>query len=261
MVRSQHGKLNLLWLIQFKLKVEKYQPKYIPDKSFFTHFLRFMFFVVCPATGWTQQNLFNVPSVEITQKDKVFFQQQFNIGANNGNSNTTVDYGLGNNLEIGINLFNMDLYPTGNTIINPYFLVNFQKAFEISNGYKLSVGTQTGITPPFFHPDILLPSFSYFNNAFDLGRWGKYYLGVYYANKAYVGPGSNVGLMTGLDFPILEGKVHFMADLITGNNDIGVAVIGVVYYFSSHLQLSLGAQIPSPGSANGYGMVFEITKL
>lgn len=208
-----------------------------------------------------QQNLFNVPSAEITQEGKVFFQQQFNIGADTGNSNTTVDYGLGNNWEVGINLFNLDLYPTDSTMHNPHFLANFQKAFDITDTYKLSFGTQTGITPPLYHSNMSIPSFSYLNNAFDSGRWGKYYLGVYYANKAYAGSGSNVGLMAGVEIPLLEGKVHFMGDVLAGNNDLSVGVVGLVWFLPSNWQLSIGAQLPVPGSNNDYGMVFEITKL
>jgi hypothetical protein len=216
---------------------------------------------VLPCAGWAQQNLFNVPSSDITEKNKIFFQQQFNIGSVAGNSNTTIDYGLGNNLEIGINLFNLDLYPTNSGIHNPHFLVNIQKAFDITDSYKMSFGTQTGITPPLYHSNIAVPSFSYLNNAFDLERWGKYYLGVYYANHAYAGPGNNVGLMAGVDFPIFKGKVHLMGDLMTGNNDISVGVVGAVFYLPNNWQLSFGAQLPAPGSNNDYGMVFEITKL
>jgi hypothetical protein len=216
---------------------------------------------ILPCAGWAQQNLFNVPSSDITQKNKFFFQQQFNIGAAAGNSNTTIDYGLGTNLEVGINLFNLDLYPTDSGIHNPHFLLNFQKAFSITESYKMSLGTQTGITPPLYHAKIEVPSFSYLNNAFDLDQWGKYYLGVYYANHAYAGSGNNVGLMAGLEIPLVEGKVHLMGDLMTGNNDISVAVVGAVFYLPSSWQLSFGAQLPAPGSNNDYGMVFEITKL
>jgi hypothetical protein len=214
-----------------------------------------------PRIGATQQNLFNVPSSEITKENKFFFQQQFNIGALAGNSNTTVDYGLGNNLEVGVNLFNLDIYPTNSSIHNPHFLLNFQKAFEITENFKISVGTQTGFTPPIYHPNITIPSFSYLSNAVDLDKWGKYYLGAYYANHAYAGFGDSFGAMAGAEIPLIEGKVHLMGDLMTGKNDIGVAVVGVVFYLPSAWQLSFGTQLPAPGSNNDYGMVFEITKL
>jgi hypothetical protein len=162
---------------------------------------------------------------------------------------------------VGINLFNLDLYPTNGERHNPHFLVNFQKAFNITEAYKMSFGTQTGLTLPVYQAKITVPSFSYLNNAFDLGQWGKYYLGGYYANHAYAGPGNNVGLMAGVDLPILKGKVHLMGDLMTGNNDISVAVVGAVFYLPSNWQLSFGAQLPMPRGHNDYGMVFEITKL
>ncbi len=46
-----------------------------------------------------------------------------------------------------------------------------------------------------------------------------------------------------------------MADLMRGNNAVGVAVV----YLSDNWQLSLGEQLPSSDSDNDYGMVFEIT--
>lgn len=213
-----------------------------------------------PELGWAQQNLFNVPSTDITLDGQFFFQQQFNIGALVGSSNITIDYGLGNNWEVGINIFNVDLYPANNQQ-NPHFLFNFQKAFDITKFYKVSFGTQTGITPPVYRSLIEFPSLTYVNNAFDLDKWGKLYLGGYYANNAYAGSGNSLGVMTGFDFPIMKGKVHLMGDWITGNNAIGVAVVGAVFYMPRKWQLSFGAQLPSPESHNDYGMVFEITKL
>ncbi len=60
---------------------------------------------------------------------------------------------------------------------NPHFLINFQKAFNVTDSYKVSFGTKTGITPPLYHSNIAVPSFTYLENAFDLNQWGKYYLG------------------------------------------------------------------------------------
>ncbi|MDD2724251.1 MAG: hypothetical protein PHH59_09560 [Methylovulum sp.] len=213
-----------------------------------------------PIPGKAQQNLFNVPSSEITQENTVFFQQQFNF-AKSDTSNTTIDYGLGNNLEVGINLFNVNLYTPSDTVANPNFLLNFQKAFNITAAYKISFGTQTGFTPPVHNNSLQIPSFSYFSNAVDWARLGKYYLGAYYANSAYAGSNDAIGLMAGVELPMLENKVHLMGDLLSGNNDIGVAVIGLVFYLSDNWQLSIGAQLPPPNSHNDFGTVFEITKL
>src|SRR5664279_3491542 len=84
-------------------------------------------FISCnfPVAGLAQQNLFNAPSSEITENNEIFFQQQFNFSTISGNGNTTLDYGLGNDLEVGINIFNLDLYPTNGYLQNPHLLFNF----------------------------------------------------------------------------------------------------------------------------------------
>ncbi|MDD5275798.1 MAG: hypothetical protein PHR16_06920 [Methylovulum sp.] len=214
-----------------------------------------------PALSRGQQNLFNVPSADITEEGHFFFQQQFNffIGPS-GSSNTTLDYGLGHELEVGINLFNVDMGETNGEIQNPFMLLNFQKGFTLSENYKISFGTQTGVTPPIYHGLTEVPSFSYIDNAVDLKHWGKYYLGGYYADSAYAGRNA-VGVMAGVDYPLLENRFHLMGDLIAGNTSISVAVLGAVVYLPNKWQLSLGAQLPAPSTNNDYGLVFEITKL
>ncbi|MDD2863198.1 MAG: hypothetical protein PHC99_00550 [Methylococcales bacterium] len=207
-----------------------------------------------------QQNLFNVPSSDITENGTIFFQQQFNLGKSSGVSNTTFDYGLEDNLEIGLNIFNVDLYPT-NELRNPFVLANFQKGFTINEHYKIGFGTQTGITPPIHNESIGIPSFSYFNNSLNLEYLGHYYLGGYYANHAYAGAGDSFGIMAGVEYPLIEKKFHLQGDILTGNNDISVAVLGFVIFLPKDWQLSFGAQVPSPTSNNDYGAVFEITKL
>lgn len=209
---------------------------------------------------FAQQSLFNVPSSDITKTGKFFFQEQINLGKMSGISNTTIDYGLENELEIGFNIFNVDLYPT-NEMKNPYVLANFQKGFTINEHYKIGVGTQTGITPPIHNEEIGIPSFSFFNNQLDLGEYGHYNLGAYHANHAYAGEGDSFGMMAGIEYPLLEKQFHLMGDILTGNNDLSVAVLGFVIFLPQNWQLSFGAQLPAPTSDNDYGAVIEFTKL
>ena len=219
------------------------------------------FLVLFPVFGDAQQNLFNVPSADITGPGQFFFQQQFNfLIASSATSNTTLDYGLGHGLEVGLNLFNLDMQETDGILQNPHFLLNFQKGFTLSENYKISFGTQTGVTPPLYHGLVEVPSFSYLHNAVNLKEWGKYYLGGYFANKAYASK-NEFGFMVGMEYPLLENKLHLMGDFVSGDTDISVGVLGAVLFLPHDWQLSLGAQLPSPTSNNDYGMVFEITKL
>jgi len=208
-----------------------------------------------------QQNLFNVPSAEITEKGAHFFQQQFNV-TNKFVSNSTLDYGLGDGLEAGINLFvdTTDLYDRDAD--DPALVLgNVQRGFELSETYKLGLGTQSGISIPVKSGSAKFADFTYLTNALDFKRYGKYYFGGYYANEAYGAGGTPVGYTVGIDLPILPGHLNFMADMISGNGPMSVAVVGVVVYLLQDWQLSVGEQLPTPNSNNDYGVVVEFTNL
>lgn len=224
--------------------------------------------LVCQ-TGLAQQNLFNVPSGTITRKDELFLQEQLNIGRF-GESNTTIDYGLGNNWEIGLNIFKVNLYP-GN--VNPLpgesnedaFMFNLQKGFRPFESLVFAIGTQNGISANNGTQKV-----DYLNFNWGLTRWtptesrfeGTLISGVYYGNRNYLGPGNEFGWMAGIEYPLWREDLSFVADFISGNNSASVAVIGAQWTFSEKKgwQISLGAQLPSPLSSNDFGAVFELTK-
>ena len=217
------------------------------------------FFALSPLT-FAQQSLFNVPSVETTEKDRIFFQEQVNL-LSIGTANTTLDYGLGNGWEMGLSFFNLDFYSRkAEPWANPKVLLNIQKGFHVTDNWKVGIGTQTGFSTPLHEAKTRLSSFSYWNNSVDFKEWGKYYLGVYYANRDFTGGGTNVNLMAGIEFPLTE-KVSFMADFINGNSAISGAVIGAVWYATKQWQFSLGSLISTPTQAANRveGAVLEFT--
>jgi hypothetical protein len=221
--------------------------------------LLLIFFTLSSTSVFAQQSLFNVPSVETTEKDKIFFQEQVNLFSH-GVANTTLDYGLGNDWEMGLSFFGLDFYSLAHTWSNPVLLLNVQKGFYVTEQWKVGIGTQSGLSLPLHENSAQFTSFNYWNNALDLHEWGKYYLGVYYANQAFTGGGTNVNLLAGVELPVTE-EVHFMADFINGNNAISGAVIGLVWYATAHWQFSLGTQISTPTQAANRveGAVLEFT--
>lgn len=214
-----------------------------------------------------QQNLFNMPSGDITPEGVVFFQEQANF-ASLGESNTTFDFGLGQGREIGFNLLNVELYDSRSPSLEPAneqaapgLLFNAQQGFEFGELFNLEVGTQTGLNPAQNAHDVRFLNFSWITTAVDApGEWGKGFFGVYYANRPHRGDGDAFGYMLGVDVPIVKEKLHFMADYLSGTSDLSVAVVGGVIYLPGKWQLSLGGQIPSPGSDNSYGAVMELTQ-
>lgn len=213
-----------------------------------------------------QQNLFNVPSGEITHEGNTFFQQQFNFSTV-GQSNTTFEYGLGHGWEIGFNAFDINIYnsptspPIGRHQVNPDMLFNVQKGVEISDWWKIEFGSLSGFNLSSQPEDIRFQTFNFTSSCFTLpDEVAKFYLGAYQTNVAYAGPGNCVGFLIGTEIPVVKDKFHFMADYISGTNDISVGVIGGVWYLPSKWQVSLGAQVPAPHSHNAYGVVLELTR-
>ncbi len=220
-------------------------------------------------SGWTQQNLFNVPSGVVTRKNEVFFQEQLNL-ARFGESNTTLEYGLGNNWEIGMNIFRVNLYP-GNLKPLPgesnedAILLNIQKSFQPFEQIVFEVGTQNGMSA-----NNGMQKVDFLNFTFGVTRWtpdenvfeGTLVSGLYYGNTNYLGSGNEFGWMLGIEYPLWRDDLSFVADYISGTNSSSVAVIGAQWTISKKQgwQVSLGAQIPSPHSGNFYGAVFELTK-
>lgn len=202
------------------------------------YLLLFMLSIFSMNSAFAQQSLFNVPSVETTEKGKLFFQEQVDLFSK-GVANTTLDYGLGQGWETGVTIPGVNFYSADDT--DPTLLVNVQKGFFVNEHWKVGIGTQTGYTVPFHESGAQFATFNYVNNAFDLEDWGKYYLGAYSANQAITGSSEKTNVLAGVELPLTQ-NVHFMADYIGGKNDIGATAIGLVWYASKKWQFSAGGQ-------------------
>ncbi len=218
--------------------------------------------------AYAQQNLFNVPSGIITKPGELFFQEQFNFAVPGGTSNSTFDVGVGNGWEVGVNMLGVSLYDNsgppspGPNQVSPDFLFNLQKGFEANEYWDVGIGGQFGFNPDRHANGTKFLNYTWLINEFHVPeheKFGKWYFGGYYANLPYSGPGETGGFLLGSEIPVIEDKLSFQWDWTTGRNNLGVAVIGGVYTFESSWQLSLGAQVPSPGTQNPYGVVIEFT--
>ncbi len=219
-----------------------------------------------------QQNLFNVPSGDITEKGHLFFQHQINANDLFQN-NSTLSYGLGKKAEIGLNLYGLDVQKKMNkwTLINnqnnyeqplnPQLLMNFQKAFEISERFHFTLGTQSGFSLTQRQREDQFIYFNYANFIYtSKNERIKFINGIYFGDKTYLGEGNNIGYMGGLEFSVSK-KLKLSADAIYGNNASSVAVIGPCYFITKHFALSAGWQRPFKNSHNSQALVFELTFL
>lgn len=226
-------------------------------------------------TSIGQQNFFNVPSSEITEKRHLFFQQQFNITLDGITGNSTFDYGLGKNWEIGFNVLDVAvdkyqkvIYQSATTPYVPLLMLNTQKKIILNHHSGIAIGTQVGMS---LTPDIKTCGYAYTNYAFHSDKLGlKGVLGLYSSTDGYAGkdsrfiiPQSNffkpIGVQAGIEKMIWKNKCMLQIDYISGGHSIGVSVFGLAYKFIPHWILSAGYQIPNPKAEASQAVIVEFT--
>lgn len=211
-----------------------------------------------------QQTLFNVPSTQETVPGRLFGQVQIGASSAVGELNTTLELGLLPWLEVGFNLLRMPLYrlqapgPAGPATTST--LLNANLYFELIHFLAIEVGGQggVGLTPGTQALEAVV--YGWATLRFEApGRFGSYVVGAYLGNRGALGHGPPAGGLFGLEIPLWENRVHAQADWVIGLNELSVIVIGAVIYIGKNFQLSLGGQLPSPGSGATFGGVLELT--
>lgn len=219
-----------------------------------------------------QQNLFNVPSSDITPSKTLFFQQQINDFSNGFQSNTTFSYGLDNDFELGLNILGLTydydqglLYADSVVPYSPLICINAQKKVEISHAFSVSLGTQIG-----FHNQHTLSSYVYLNSIYhNPDMHLKLIGGLYYSSDGFFGgeqrgfvseePLKNIGMQAGVEYHLINNTLLFQSDLITGKHSMGENVSGLAYFLTPTWILSAGYQLPLFSSTSQKAIVIELT--
>ncbi len=232
-----------------------------------------IFFCAASSVSIAQQNLFNVPSSDITLKSKPFFQQQFNISNGLTQLNSTFCLGIGNNAELGFNVLGLNINTNNFSIVSngnlseppvyPFFTFNFQKAFVLNDVIKLSIGTQTG-----FSKDFHFGTYNYGNMiAIIKETRSKLITGIYQSSDSFLGGGTRnsfspdapLGFQLGIEQELIENWVTLIAENITGKHNLGETTLGAACYVLPHWSLSLGYQFANRQSNTMNATVAEVT--
>lgn len=217
-----------------------------------------------------QQNLFNIPSGDLTAKGKFFYQHQINVyGIKAVESKWHFVYGLGKGWDAGINIINTKLNfqpengerwfklndDLAKAPASPLALLTLQKSFQLASKLKLNIGTQAGtnLTGANHFAHLTYGVFNY-----EFSHHIKITAGPYWTNTAFVGKGNTTGLLVGYEIP-LSKRWYLMGDFVTGNHSNSVAALGGMYNLTKRIQLCAGAIIPNFNNRDAsYGVVFEI---
>lgn len=215
-----------------------------------------------------QQTYFNVPSSDVVERGKLAVQQQLNI-AESIRSNTTVNYGLGHEFEIGLNLNNLTYQPhaggfahndsTYEESYSPLLMVNAQKAIDLSETIELAAGFQAGanLTPA---ARTRFAGYGYAHVAGSLlDEHYKWSAGGYAGTLPYLGSGSSVGFQTGFDAGIFYQKFHLLGDWISGTHSQGQLTLGIEVYLARHVPIALGWQRMNADGSQALTVQFTYT--
>ncbi len=219
-----------------------------------------------------QQNLFNIPSGDITQHKKSFYQHQLNVYSNKVESKAHYVYGLGKGWDAGLNLVGKGAYftPTWRLAYNdnpskgalyPILMATAQKQIHVADNFDINLGTQVGYN---LSNRIQNKEVNYLTYGlgvyYFMHKKSRIVAGVYNGNQMYLGQGNTTGIMLGYEIKIAK-KWYLMGDWISGRNDAGVAVIGGMYNLGKRIQVCAGWQVPNPGTPKPMGIVLELNIL
>lgn len=241
-----------------------------------THFGRSLLTLLVSCIGFltsaqAQQNLFNIPSGDITPKNNVFYQHQINLYPKQIESKGHFVYGLGRGWDAGLNVVGKSAYfrPNWrlahndqriNGALSPIVLGTLQKQFVVSPRIAINIGTQSGVNLTSHAYRREFAHFTYGMVNYQLGPGRKILVGPYATNQAFVGRGNNVGMMIGYEWKLTD-QWYLMGDWLSGRNDTGVGVAGLMYWPLKHVQFCAGALLPNPHTPKQNGVVFEINIL
>ncbi len=219
-----------------------------------------------------QQSFFNVPSSDITTKNKLFFQQQVSIFQTGMQVNSTCSYGLGKNFEAGLNLLGVTYEFDNKFLFNdrvppysPLFVINGQKKFVLSRSFSIGTGTQLGL-----NRIGKAAEYAYSNGVCRVEKSKtKLVAGLYYSSDGFFGPESRnwsdnpaikkFGLQWGIEQNLWKDKLFLQTDYISGRHSLGQIVFGGAYCVSHHWVVSSGLQVATSHSKAMDELVFELT--
>jgi hypothetical protein len=181
----------------------------------------------------------NLPEIDLTATDNLAIDQEFNLSGLSGLSNSTLDYGLANDWNLGLSLLNAQFYGAQTWLFQPDALLNIEKHWQFELG-RVVVGSHAGAG--FFAQGTSFINYSYLEFQQHFDQWDTDFdVGSYYGNPALAGFHS-AGLHLNLELPLVAG-LRLNSDYLSGNNGLSSATFKLLYRLAKDWQLGLGVQI------------------
>jgi hypothetical protein len=182
--------------------------------------------VATASSASAQQTLFNVPSADVLDKGKLYFETDWlwrpNAPSFAAGSPLRAVYGFGGNVEGGINFSGINT--PGSSVPTASPAIKWQP-------YKSDAFTATtGAFGLFFlrgSRDGNPAAMTYAHGSTKLPTGTRLTAGGWWATSGYAGPGAEKGGLFGVEQPVTS-NLSVVADWYTGNNGLGYASPGLV---------------------------------
>lgn len=219
---------------------------------------------------WAQQNLFNIPSGDVTPKGKVFYQHQLNFySVNEFESKSHLVLGFGKGWDAGLNLVDVPFQMDANPVLSfndnsnrkplyPLLMFTLQKQFQLSQHSKLNIGTQAGPNISMYRQNKRIAFFNYILLKTKIARRANIVFGTYHTDNTFVGKDKHhIGFLAGYEI-LLTKRWSLMGDWISGNHKKAQSTIGAFYTIGKRTQLCGAALFDYPHGQPNHGVIFEL---
>lgn len=214
-----------------------------------------------PSVSWSQQTIFNVPSADITDKNRVYIQHEGQFRARDPNrfysATNYATYGVGGNIELNATQFNLSSPASHNDSLGLGFKSAYNLKFVNNRDWK---------------PKIIFGAMTA-KSLIGNGTGGWIYsqgsmMIPYTSTRITGGVSSGSRQIFGEDTTCALGAVeqkvssnlNLIADWYSGNHALGMLSAGFSYQFPEEVILFAGYQLPNSKKVGRNSLVFEIGK-
>lgn len=203
----------------------------------------------------SQQTILNVPSADILEKGKAYFE--LDIIARRHPPRSTwaprLVYGVGNNIEAGFNFTGLAAPQSSMTTLSPAIKCRF---WQNEKGWSLLVGDNVFV--PLHNRSYSVGNYVYGQIAKTFSEGLRITIGTYHFSSGVVSSGQRAGAQFAVEIPVSR-RVAAVADWYTGRHASGYLALGTVIKATPRLTLYPAYMIGNEGVSRGnHQFEFEI---
>jgi hypothetical protein len=221
--------------------------------------LIFFFLFQVSNQALAQQTIFNVPSADVTEKNKNFLQHESQFRTKDPNYWNVTSYyarGVGDDLEIDATLFNTSIPTSQNASLGLGFKKVFSLNLESDYKPKIIFGGEVPISL----------------QGRGVGHWiysaasitfpqtnTRFTAGISKGSRQIFGKNAT-SFIGGIEQQITK-KFNLIGDWYSGNNSLSILTTGFSYAFPQDFTFYGGVQIPNSKKVGRNGITIEIAKI